>query len=74
MDIIHFVSQGLKRTRNTVIAKEITKQFLYGYSKETTMDYIKKLTSAKYYGELFYPLLTPAVAQTIKKELSTFNQ
>jgi tRNA A-37 threonylcarbamoyl transferase component Bud32/predicted nucleotidyltransferase len=74
LDIIHFVSEGLKRTRNTVIAKQITKQFLYGYSKETTVDYIKKLTNAKYYDELFYPLLTPAVAQTIKKELSTFTQ
>ena len=74
LDIIHFVSQGLKRTRNTIIAKQITKQFLYGYSKETTMDYIKKLIDVKYYGELFYPLFTTAVAQTIRKELTTITQ
>jgi hypothetical protein len=38
------------------------------------MDYIKKLIDVKYYGELFYPLFTTAVAQTIRKELTTFTQ
>lgn len=71
-DIISFIGQGLKRTNNTVIATQIIRHFLNGYSQEMTMEHIKKLTNAKYYFELFYPLFTPAVAQTIKKEISNF--
>jgi tRNA A-37 threonylcarbamoyl transferase component Bud32/predicted nucleotidyltransferase len=71
-DIVSFISRGLKRTSNTIIAKQIIKEFLEGYSEEMTMEYVKKLTNTKHYLELFYPLLTPTVAQTIKKEISNF--
>jgi tRNA A-37 threonylcarbamoyl transferase component Bud32/predicted nucleotidyltransferase len=71
-DIVSFISRGLKRTSNTIIAKQIIKEFLEGYSEEMTMEYMKKMTNTKHYLELFYPLLTPAVAQTVKKEISNF--
>ena len=71
-DIVSFIGRGLKRTSNTIIAKQIVKEFLAGYSQEMTMEYIKKLINTKHYLELFYPLLTPTVAQTVKKEISNF--
>jgi tRNA A-37 threonylcarbamoyl transferase component Bud32/predicted nucleotidyltransferase len=71
-DIVSFISRGLKRTSNTIIAKQIIKEFLEGYSEEMTMEYMKKLTNTKHYLELFYSLLTPTVAQTLKKEISNF--
>ena len=71
-DIVSFIGRGLKRTSNTIIAKQIVKEFLAGYSQEMTMEYMKKLINTKHYLELFYPLLTPTVAQTVKKEISNF--
>lgn len=71
-DIVSFIGRGLKRTSNTIIAKQIVKEFLAGYSEEMTMEYMKKLINTKHYLELFYPLLTPTVAQTVKKEISNF--
>jgi len=71
-DIVSFIGRGLKRTSNTIIAKQIVKEFLAGYSQEMTMEYIKKLINTKHYLELFYPLLTPTVAQTVRKEISNF--
>jgi tRNA A-37 threonylcarbamoyl transferase component Bud32/predicted nucleotidyltransferase len=71
-DIVSFIGRGLKRTSNTIIAKQIVKEFLAGYSQEMTLEYMKKLINTKHYLELFYPLLTPTVAQTVKKEISNF--
>ena len=71
-DIVSFIGRGLKRTSNTIIAKQIVKEFLAGYSEKMTMEYMKKLINTKHYLELFYPLLTPTVAQTVKKEISNF--
>jgi tRNA A-37 threonylcarbamoyl transferase component Bud32/predicted nucleotidyltransferase len=71
-DIVSFIGRGLKRTSNTIIAKQIVKEFLAGYSEEMTMEYMKKLINTKHYLELFYSLLTPTVAQTVKKEISNF--
>lgn len=71
-DIVSFIGRGLKRTSNSIIAKQIVKEFLAGYSEEMTMEYMKKLINTKHYLELFYPLLTPTVAQTVKKEISNF--
>jgi tRNA A-37 threonylcarbamoyl transferase component Bud32/predicted nucleotidyltransferase len=71
-DIVSFIGRGLKRTSNTIIAKQIVKEFLAGYSEEMTMEYIKKLINTKHYLELFYSLLTPTVVQTVKKEISNF--
>jgi tRNA A-37 threonylcarbamoyl transferase component Bud32 len=71
-DIVSFIGRGLKRTSNTIIAKQIVKEFLAGYSQEMTMEYMKKLINTKHYLELFYPLLTPTVAQTVRKEISNF--
>lgn len=71
-DIVSFIGRGLKRTSNTIIAKQIVKEFLAGYSQEMSLEYMKKLINTKHYLELFYPLLTPTVAQTVKKEISNF--
>ena len=71
-DIVSFIGRGLKRTSNTIIAKQIVKEFLAGYSQEMSLEYMKKLINTKHYLELFYPLLTPTVAQTVRKEISNF--
>jgi tRNA A-37 threonylcarbamoyl transferase component Bud32/predicted nucleotidyltransferase len=71
-DIVSFISRGLKRTSNIIIAEQIIKEFLEGYSEEMTMEYMKKLINTKHSLELFYSLLTPTVAQIVKKEISNY--
>ena len=71
-DLVQFISWGLKGTNNTVLASQIIREFLKGYSKKMTIEYIKKLVKSKRYIESFYPILTLSVAQTIKKEINNF--
>ena len=67
-DIVQFLCRGLKQTGNSVVAKKVVKEFLLGYSNEITTEHIKKLSRSKRYVESFYPLISPVVARSIKKE------
>jgi tRNA A-37 threonylcarbamoyl transferase component Bud32/predicted nucleotidyltransferase len=71
-DIVQFICRGLKQTTNSTVASKIVREFLLGYSNEMTVEYIKKLSRSKRYIESFYPLLSPAVARSIKKEIRAF--
>jgi tRNA A-37 threonylcarbamoyl transferase component Bud32/predicted nucleotidyltransferase len=70
-DIVQFICRGLKTTNSTVASK-VVRGFLLGYSNEMTGEYIKKLSRSKRYIESFYPVLSPAVARSIKKEIRAF--
>ena len=70
-DIVQFICRGLKATNSTVASK-VVRGFLLGYSNEMTGEYIKKLSRSKRYIESFYPVLSPAVARSIKKEIRAF--
>jgi tRNA A-37 threonylcarbamoyl transferase component Bud32/predicted nucleotidyltransferase len=72
LDIVQFISRGLKRTGNTAMASQITKEFLRGYSKDRTIEHVKKLAKSKHYVESFYPVFAPAIGRMIKKEITTF--
>ena len=67
-DIVQFLCRGLKQTSNSVVARKVVKEFLLGYSNEMTTEHIKKLSKSKRYIESFYPLISPVVARSIKKE------
>lgn len=67
-DIVQFLCRGLKQTSNSVVARKVVKEFLLGYSNEMTTENIKKLSKSKRYIESFYPLISPVVARSIKKE------
>lgn len=71
-DIVQFICRGLKQTTNSTVASKVVREFLLGYSNEMTAEYIKKLSRSKRYIESFYPLLSPAVARSIKKEIRAF--
>ena len=68
-DIVQFLCRGLKQTGNSVVAKKVVKEFLLGYSNEITTEHIKKLSRSKRYVESFYPLISPVVARSIKREI-----
>ena len=67
-DIVQFLCRGLKQTSNSVVARKVVKEFLLGYSNEMTTEHIKKLSKSKRYIESFYPLISPVVARSIKRE------
>jgi tRNA A-37 threonylcarbamoyl transferase component Bud32/predicted nucleotidyltransferase len=71
-DIVQFICRGLKQTTNPTVASKVVRGFLLGYSNELTAEYIKKLSRSKRYIESFYPLISPAVARSIKKEIRAF--
>ena len=71
-DIVQFICRGLKQTTNSTVASKVVRGFLLGYSNEMTAEYIKKLSRSKRYIESFYPVLSPAVARSIKKEIRAF--
>lgn len=71
-DVIHFISRGLKKTSNNVMARKIIKEFLRGYSNVMPIEQIKKLLESRNHVKLLYPTITPSVARTIEKELSKF--
>jgi tRNA A-37 threonylcarbamoyl transferase component Bud32/predicted nucleotidyltransferase len=71
-DIVQFICRGLKKTTDSTVASKVVREFLFGYSNEITAEYIKKLSRSKRYIESFYPLLSPAVARSIKREIRAF--
>jgi hypothetical protein len=70
--MVHFISHALKKTTNTFVAKRILEEFFEGYSKEMPTEYIKKVTKSEYYLQIFYTMLNPAIAETIKEEITKF--
>ena len=71
-DIVQFICRGLKKTTDSTVASKVVRGFLFGYSNEITAEYIKKLSRSKRYIESFYPLISPAVARSIKREIRAF--
>lgn len=71
-DIVQFICRGLKKTTDSTVASKVVRGFLFGYSNEITAEYIKKLSRSKRYIESFYPLISPVVARSIKREIRAF--
>ena len=71
-DIVQFICRGLKKTTDSTVASKVVREFLFGYSNEITAEYIKKLSRSKRYIESFYPLISPTVARSIKREIRAF--
>jgi tRNA A-37 threonylcarbamoyl transferase component Bud32/predicted nucleotidyltransferase len=71
-DIVQFICRGLKKTTDSTVASKVVRGFLFGYSNEITAEYIKKLSRSKRYIESFYPMISPAVARSIKSEIRAF--
>jgi tRNA A-37 threonylcarbamoyl transferase component Bud32/predicted nucleotidyltransferase len=71
-DIVQFICRGLKKTTDSTVASKVVRGFLFGYSNEITAEYIKILSRSKRYIESFYPLLSPTVARSIKREIRAF--
>jgi tRNA A-37 threonylcarbamoyl transferase component Bud32/predicted nucleotidyltransferase len=69
-DVAEFVSWGLKESMNAKAAATVVREFLSGYGNK---DVIKKIANSRRYVEAFYPVLAPAVAQAIKKEMKKFS-
>ena len=69
---MQFICRGLKKTTDSTVASKVVREFLFGYSNEITAEYIKKLSRSKRYIESFYPLISPAVARSIKREIRAF--
>lgn len=68
-DVAEFLSWGLKESMNDRAAATIVREFLHGYRNAGV---IKKVANSRRYVETFYPVLAPAVAQAIKKEMKKF--
>ena len=66
-DVAQFLCWGLKGTGNTQGAARITREFLEGYDNPAVA---KKLAKSKRYIQTFYPVLSPNVAQAIRKEMA----
>jgi len=66
-DVAQFLCWGLKGTGNAQGAAKITREFLEGYDN---VEVAKKLAKSKRYIQTFYPVLSPNVAQAIRKELA----
>lgn len=66
-DVAQFLCWGLKGTSNAQGAAKITREFLEGYN---SADVVKKLAKSKRYIQTFYPVLSPNVAQAIRKEFA----
>lgn len=68
-DIAEFISWGVKESMSDKAAATIVREFLSGYADAGV---IKKVANSRRYIEAFYPVLAPAVAQAIKKEMKKF--
>jgi tRNA A-37 threonylcarbamoyl transferase component Bud32/predicted nucleotidyltransferase len=71
-DLAQFISWGLKGTRNSAMAASIARDFLGGYVSIAGRNNIAKLAKSRRHIESFYPVLAPAVAREIKKEIKNF--
>src|SRR5437867_11432839 len=68
-DLAQFISWGLKGISNSDMAAELTREFLKGYIDVVGSGNIARLAKSRRYIESFYPVLSPSVAQAIKKEI-----
>lgn len=68
-DLAQFISWGLKGTSKAGAAGSITREFLQGYVDVAGSGNIIRLAKSRRYIESFYPVLAPAVARAIKKEI-----
>ncbi len=66
-DVVEFLCWGLKGTGNAHAAAEITREFLQGYDNPGVAGRIAK---SRRYIQTFYPVLSPQVAQAIRKEMA----
>lgn len=66
-DVAQFLCWGLKGTGNAQGAAKIISEFLQGYDNP---DVSKRLAKSKRYIQTFYPVLSPQVAQAIRKEMA----
>lgn len=66
-DVAQFICWGLKGTGNAQAAAKITREFLTGYDNSSIA---KKLAKSRRYIQTFYPVLSPQVAQAIRKEMT----
>jgi tRNA A-37 threonylcarbamoyl transferase component Bud32/predicted nucleotidyltransferase len=71
-DIVHFISHALRKTTNTFVAKQILEQFFEGYLKERPAVSTKKVRRAEYYLGSLSAMLTPTIAEAIKKKITNF--
>jgi tRNA A-37 threonylcarbamoyl transferase component Bud32/predicted nucleotidyltransferase len=69
-DVAQFISWGLKNSRDSKTAAEITRDFVEGYMSVEDSTSLLSLTKSKQYLESFYPVLAPSIAHTIKKEIN----
>jgi tRNA A-37 threonylcarbamoyl transferase component Bud32 len=69
-DLAQFLGWGLKTMRNSTAAAKITNTFLRGYLEVSDDNAnILELSKSRRYIESFYPVLSPAVARAIKREI-----
>jgi tRNA A-37 threonylcarbamoyl transferase component Bud32 len=66
-DVVQFLCWGLKGTGNAHAAAAIAREFLEGYDNP---DVSKKIAKSRRYMQTFYPVLSPQVAQAIRKEMA----
>lgn len=73
-DLAQFISWGLKGIRNTDMATAIAREFLGGYIDVAGTGNVVRLAKSRRYVESFYPVLSPAVARVIKKEIKEMSK
>jgi tRNA A-37 threonylcarbamoyl transferase component Bud32 len=71
-DIAQFISWSLVKTRNVVLARNVIMAFLDSYSHKQTFDNLIQYANSNRYLEVHYPLLSSAIAMTIKPEMRNF--
>jgi tRNA A-37 threonylcarbamoyl transferase component Bud32/predicted nucleotidyltransferase len=73
-DLAQFISWSLKGTRNSEMAAKIAREFLEGYATVAGPAAIARLAKSRRHVESFYPVLAPAVARAIKKEIKEISE
>ncbi len=66
-DVVQFLCWGLKGTGNAQGAARVTREFLQGYDNVAIT---RKIAQSRRYVQTFYPVLSPQVAQAIRKEMT----
>ncbi len=73
-DLAQFISWSLKGTRNSEVAAKVAREFLQGYAAVAGQATIARLAKSRRYIESFYPVLAPAVARAIKREIKEISE
>ena len=73
-DLAQFISWSLKGTRKSEAAAKVAREFLQGYAAVAGLANIARLAKSRRYIESFYPVLAPAVARAIKKEIKEISR